>query len=155
MGDLCMRARLTRRTAAAPVLALSAALMVFGVSGASAITQTPNGPETLPATDTPMWQTNGAVWATVVRNGVLFVGGDFTSIRPPNTPAGTGEVAMSHLAAFDVATGTPCTVAAPCGTGHDFVWSNNSVAGRVYALSATPDGKTLYAGGDFSQVKGQ
>src|SRR4051812_46896575 len=80
MGDLCMRARLTRRTAAAAVLALlSAALMVFGVSGAGAITQTPNGPETLPATDTPMWQTNGAVWATVVRNGVLFVGGDFTS----------------------------------------------------------------------------
>src|SRR5919199_5648914 len=51
------------------------------------------------------WQTNGTVLALAYANGAVYVGGNFTSVRPPGAPAGTGEVPRNHLAAFDAATG--------------------------------------------------
>src|ERR1039457_1132952 len=46
-------------------------------------------------------QTNGLVFAMAYASGVLYVGGQFTSARPPGAPLGTGEVARSYLAAFN------------------------------------------------------
>src|SRR5919202_4424523 len=87
------------------------------------------------------WQTNGTVLALAYANGAIYVGGDFTSVRPPGAAAGTGEVARDHLAAFDATTG-------------DLLPFNPDVDATVWALVASPDGGTVYAGGDFSSVGG-
>ncbi len=44
------------------------------------------GGDTIPnlsSTSSPSWQTNNTVWALAVSNGVEYVGGSFTSVRPP------------------------------------------------------------------------
>ncbi|WP_073392343.1 PKD domain-containing protein [Jatrophihabitans endophyticus] len=78
-----------------------------------------------------------------VAKGVLFVGGEFTSVRPPGSAAGSGEVARSYLAAFNATTG-------------DLITSfNPQPNGKVWALKASPDGSRVYVGGDFTSIGGQ
>ena len=95
------------------------------------------------------WQTNNIVFALAYANGVVYVGGQFTSVRPPGDPLGTGEVARTYLAAFNSTTGALITSFNP-------TISNASGAANpgVYALAVSPDGKTLYAGGTFDHVNG-
>src|SRR6266702_2604770 len=61
--------------------------------------------QNLSATPSSSWQTNSTVWALAPVNGNVFVGGQFTSVRPPGDPAGTGEVARTYLAEFNASTG--------------------------------------------------
>ena len=105
-------------------------------------------PQTAVATDGALvgapsssWQTNGVVWALAHANGVIYLGGDFTSVRPPGAAAGTGEVPRNHLAAFDAATG-------------ELLPFDPNVDAPVRALVASSDGTKLYAGGDFRTVGG-
>ena len=93
------------------------------------------------------WQTNNIVLALAYANGVLYVGGQFTSVRPPGDPVGTGEVTRTYLAAFNSTTGALITSFDPTIT------STGSTPG-IYALAVSPDGKTLYAGGLFDHVNG-
>src|ERR1022692_3115886 len=86
------------------------------------------------------WQTNNTVWAIAVSNGVVYVGGAFTSVRPPGDPLGTGEVPRTYLAAFS-------------STG-SLMPFDPTLNGEVTALAVSPDGTTLYAGGSFTQVDG-
>jgi len=97
---------------------------------------------TVPSTVAPSWQTNGAVSAIAATNGVVYVGGDFTSVRPPGAVAGSGEVARNHLAAFNASTGALITS------------FNHNVNAAVKVLSISADGQTVYAGGDFTTVDG-
>jgi hypothetical protein len=94
----------------------------------------------LSATVSPSWQTNNTVWAMAVSNGVVYVGGAFTSVRPPGDPLGTGEVPRSYLAAFD--------------ESGDLLSFDPTLNGTVNALAVSPDGSTLYVGGSFTQVNG-
>jgi hypothetical protein len=98
------------------------------------------------STVTPSWQTNNTVWALAYGNGVLYVGGQFTSVRPPGDPQGTGEVARTYIAAFNSTTGALITTFNPVITG--------TSSAAVYALSVSPDGSTLYVGGLFNHVNG-
>src|SRR3954451_7213098 len=100
-------------------------------------------PATLGALPSAQWQTNAAVWAVAVSNGKVFAGGEFTSVRPPGAALGTGEVAAGRIAAFDAATGT-----------HDSSFKH-TLDGRVLAVAVSPNGKTLYLGGEFSYVDGK
>ena len=60
----------------------------------------------------PTWQTNGIAWAMAEANGVMYVGGTFTQVRPPGTTAGNSQSrAAVNFAAFDAYTGTPTTCA--------------------------------------------
>lgn len=94
----------------------------------------------------PTWQTNGIAWAMAEADGVIYVGGTFTQVRPPGTAAGSsGSRAAVNFAAFDAYTGAPtsCTLSFTGGTGT-----------TVRALDVSPDGRKLYAGGSFTTVNG-
>src|SRR5207253_1412501 len=39
----------------------------------------------------PTYQTNGIAWALAEANGVVYVGGTFSAVRPPGAAAGTSE----------------------------------------------------------------
>ena len=46
----------------------------------------------------PSWQTNGRVRAIVYSGTTVYIGGEFTEVRPPG---GGAPVARNHLAAID------------------------------------------------------
>ncbi len=96
----------------------------------------------------PSWQTNGVAWAAASAQGLVFVGGTFTSIRPPGAAAGMHEQVRANFAVFDAATGEP-TSCAP-----SFTLPSNPSAATVRSLEVSPDGATLYIGGYFSTVNG-
>ncbi|HEY2824386.1 MAG TPA: hypothetical protein VGI83_02475 [Gemmatimonadales bacterium] len=86
------------------------------------------------------WQTNGTVRAIRISNGVIYLGGDFTGLRPPGAAEGTETVARGHAAAIDAR------------TGRLLRW-NPRVNGRVSAIAVF--GKRVYLGGVFSKVGGR
>ncbi|WP_126688267.1 hypothetical protein [Nocardioides ferulae] len=98
----------------------------------------------------PMGQANGPVWAVEVAGGRVYAGGGFTSTRPAGSAAGSGETGQAYLAAFDATTGAPVTSFAPR-------LENDYTGGpaTVFATALSPDGRTLYVGGDFNRVDGQ
>ena len=119
------------------VLILASAIGLVAPTAAQAMSTA------ISATASSIWQTNGSVRALAYANGMIFVGGEFTSVRPPGDPAGTGEVARSYLAAFNSNTGALITSFAP------------NPNGIVWGLTASPDGNRVYVGGDFTSIGGQ
>ena len=122
---------LLRRSVA--VLALAA--LVFAATSASAMAA-------LQQTLATSYQTNGTVHSIVRSDGVVYIGGAFTSVRPAGSALGVNETARNHLAAFDAASG----VLLP--------WNPNANL-TVRTLAMGPGGGTVYAGGDFSLVGGK
>ena len=88
------------------------------------------------------YQTNGRVLAILYFDGNVYIGGKFTSVRPAGDPAGTGEVARNHIAAFDATTGALLTTWNPGASGNV-----TSFAGGM--VSGVP---TLFVGGAFSML---
>ncbi|MEU5165529.1 LamG domain-containing protein [Streptomyces mutomycini] len=133
------------------VRAASAALCLFagaltataaGASPAAALTP----PVSITADDLTTWQTNGIVWSMAATAGVVYAGGTFSTVRPPDAAAGTSEQPAVNFAAFDAATGAP--------TGCSLSFTLSSGTATVRALALSPDGETLYAGGQFGAVNG-
>ena len=89
------------------------------------------------ATPVPTYQTNGRVNAIVIQNGVMYLGGRFTAVRPAGSSS--GSVTRNHAAALSLA------------TGQVLPWDPN-VNGTVQSL-ATGNGR-VYLGGSFSSVGG-
>jgi hypothetical protein len=87
------------------------------------------------------WQANAKVSALLTIGSTTYIGGDFTSMRPPGAAAGTREVPRSHLAAVNNRTGALL----PWNPGAD---------ASVYALAASADRSTVYVGGLFSVLGG-
>ena len=128
---------------------LSAVLGLLLVAGlipalSSAPAQALEAPVAFTSAKLPTYQTNGIAWTVAAAGGRAYVGGTFTSIRPPGAAAGTGEIGRSNFAVLDAATGNP-TSCAPSVTGS---------GATVRALSVSPDQETLYIGGFFSAVNG-
>lgn len=89
---------------------------------------------------TPTYQTNGRVRAIAYANGIVYIGGQFTSVRPAGSGPGSGEVPRNRLAALNAATGALL----PWNPGaNGTVWSLQVSQGRVYV------------GGTFANVGGQ
>jgi hypothetical protein len=86
------------------------------------------------------WQTNGRVRAVVVAAHKIFIGGDFTMVRPPGTSS--GGVARSHLAALSAT------------TGKLMPW-NPRANGTVTSLRVNTAGTTIYIGGGFTTISGK
>jgi len=123
---------------------LFARLGVVGVLLAATLAPTPaqSISASLSALDSPVWQTNASVQGIAVAAGKAYVGGRFTSVRPPGSPLGTNEVGQAYLAAFDATTGALVTAFNPV------------LDGQVYAVAASADGSRIFVGGDFTTVNG-
>jgi PQQ-like domain len=88
------------------------------------------------------YQTNGRVLAILYYDGNVYIGGKFTSVRPAGDPAGTGEVARNHIAAFNATTGALLTTWNPGASGNVTSLAGGTVGG-------TP---TLFVGGAFAKL---
>ncbi len=86
------------------------------------------------------WQTTGAVRSIRIAAGVIYLGGDFTALRPPGAAPGAQTVARGHAAALDAR------------TGRLLRWNPN-VNGRVSAIAMA--GRRVYLGGAFTRVGGR
>ena len=84
------------------------------------------------------WGVNGAGYAAVIIDDVVYVGGTFSQAVSPN---GGQTQPRANLAAFCLANG---------GLLSTFVANTN---GQVWAL--TTDGTSLFAGGNFTTVNGE
>ncbi|SHN46369.1 fibronectin type III domain-containing protein [Cryptosporangium aurantiacum] len=116
----------------------------------------------------PTWQTNGTVWAVTHVAGVIYIGGSFSTVRPPGAAPGTREVARDNLAAFDARTGNLLPLshrfASPQHTfgeskpdvSCDVDWDAQTyTCDTIYRIKASPDGSAIYVAGDFTTVDGQ
>ncbi|HET7901839.1 MAG TPA: LamG domain-containing protein [Candidatus Nanopelagicales bacterium] len=131
-----MRAR--RSTVAGAVLGLAmAGLAVVAPGPVTALGST------VPAVTSSSWQTNGKVRAIAPAGGLVFLGGEFTKVRPPGAAAGTSETSRTYLAAVTASTGALVTT------------FNHSLNGIVRALATSTDRTTVYVGGDFTTVDGK
>jgi hypothetical protein len=87
----------------------------------------------------PSYQTNGRVDAIVTVGTTVYIGGNFTVVRPAGSPPGTDTVPRERLAAFSTVTGALLP------------W-NPGANSTVNALAASPDGRTIYVGGRFGRL---
>jgi hypothetical protein len=119
--------RRARRSAMAVVTILAAGAVVAPAAEAAVVHATP----------VPTYQTDGRVNAIVIQNGVIYLGGRFTAVRPAGSTS--GSVTRNHAAALSLA------------TGQVLPWDPN-VNGTVQSL-AVGNGR-VYLGGSFSNVGG-
>jgi len=124
---------------------------VLAAGTVAAVHASPAGavePGLLNASPESSWQTNAPARSVTVGNGVVYIGGDFTAIRPPGALPGASEQPAQHLTALDATTGVPMAGFSPTVT------STSSTAATIYSSALSPDGSTLYLGGRFTTVDG-
>ncbi|MFJ2543459.1 PKD domain-containing protein [Microbacterium sp. NPDC087589] len=137
--------RLRRLIAALATAATALATIAFiALPLESAQADTAGQPDTVTADVLPTWQINGVVWSQAVAGNTVYVTGSFTKARPPGVAAGgPGEIDANNVFAFDITTGNPVP-----NFSHSF-------DGQGLVVRVTPDGQTVYFGGDFTAVDGQ
>ncbi|MFC4911007.1 hypothetical protein [Actinomadura gamaensis] len=101
-------------------------------------------PATMSADPLPTWQVNGVVWSMATVGDTVYATGSFTKARPPGTkPGDKKEVARQNLLAFSLSTGNLVTS------------FNHKLNGQGLRVVASPDGKRVYVGGEFTTVDGK
>jgi hypothetical protein len=118
------------RVRAALGLVLTGAVYLLTAGTAQAL------PSAVPTT--PWAQPNGRVLAIARVNGVVYLGGKFTSVTDSD---GVTVLARSHVAAISAA------------DGHVLPW-NPGANGPVRSIAVSTDGAGLYFGGDFTRFAG-
>src|SRR3954447_12400776 len=99
----------------------------------------------LSGTPDATWMTNGTVRAVVQAGNVIYIAGQFTSVRPCAPPtACSGSYPVQNVAALDANTGAGIRSFRPLVTGDSAV---------VYALAVA--GGRVFIGGHFTGVGGQ
>lgn len=143
-----MRAR-ARVTAAGTAVALVALLLAAAPGGmAQADAGGPAPVEQRPASmvtadSLPTVQIDsGVVWAQAIAGDTVFAGGSFQNARPAGAAPGVGLMPRANILAYDLKT----------GVATDFAPTIN---GAVKSLALSPDKRTLYVGGSFTQVNGE
>ncbi len=104
---------------------------------------TPGLPATVSADALPTVQVDGVVWAQVVVGQRVYVTGSFANARPAGSAPGKDLTPRANLLAFDLSTGELVSSWAP------------TLNAQGLAIAASPDGRRLYVGGDFTTVDGQ
>ena len=115
----------------------------LGIGAATADTApaVPTIPQTVSADPLPTVQVDGVVWAQIVVGNTVYVTGKFANARPAGAPPGTNLVPRSNALAYDL------------DTGELKPWAP-ALNGQGRALEASADGKTVFVGGDFTNVSG-
>jgi hypothetical protein len=157
---------------AATVLVMMAGVTSAGGAATAATDPSAAGdlvaPTTVTAAPLPTWQTNGVVYAVEAVGNVVYVGGSFTSVRPPGAAVGLDEVPRRNLAAFDATTGALLdfshavrsrNLPIPAG-GYDKTCvpgtaPDTYTCDTVYEIRVAPDASTIYVGGDFETIDGK
>jgi Ca2+-binding RTX toxin-like protein len=119
---------------------------------ASAVALAPPAHAVTVVRDTPdyTWNTNGTVWATELSadGDTLYIGGKFTTVRE-NPPGVAGRsLAVSNVAAIDVATGEAISGWNPKVTG-------GAATVRALEVVGTGASERVFIGGNFTTVGGQ
>ncbi|WP_276606842.1 PKD domain-containing protein [Nakamurella flava] len=91
----------------------------------------------------PTVQVDGMVWSQATIGTTVYAGGSFANARPAGAAAGTNQTPRANLLAYDITTGALKTGFVP-----------PALNGQVLAVAVSPDGKRVYAGGDFLEVGG-
>lgn len=120
---------------------LVAGLSTDGAAGAAVPPVRQRTPGTVTADALPTVQINGVVWTQVMIGNVVYAGGEFTAARPAGAPAGTQETPRGNLLAYDITTGELVKTFRP-----------GAFNGKIKALAASRDGKTLFVGGGFTKI---
>jgi hypothetical protein len=128
--------RRSRRRRAAAIAATITSLATVPII-ASADAQAP----ALSSSSRATYQTNGRVSAILVIRNTVYIGGDFTAVRPPHAAPGTKEVPRAHAAAFLV------------DNGKLRGWHPHP-NGPVDALESSSHGRIIYLGGSFTTLAG-
>lgn len=127
----------------AGLLALGGAVAVAApVAAAPAPVREPTA-DVVTADALPTTQIDGVAWSQVIVGNTVFVGGRFGAARPAGAAPGVDTVPRSNFLAYTLSTGVLDTNFAPAFNG------------QVKVVAASPDGKRLYVGGDFTTVDGQ
>ena len=95
--------------------------------------------------DPGIWGVKGKVYSLTHANNVVYAGGTFKTVLGPGGQKG----AVLNLAAFNESTGIWIPTFAPT------VENSTGKPVKVSALALSPDGSTLYLGGQFDTVDGQ
>ncbi|WP_345068410.1 DUF7594 domain-containing protein [Leifsonia kafniensis] len=97
------------------------------------------------ADDLPTWQTDGVVYSSASVHGKVIVGGTFAQIRQPEGSAGAVQN-QGTLAIFNAETGEPDSCQLTVSLGGD--------TPTIRSVIASPDGNTIYLGGNFASIGG-
>ena len=127
-------------------LSLTLLLVAAGVLSSSQTASALSPNVAFSAVDLPTWQTNGVVYALGASNGRVVAGGTFSQIRPPSGSSGSPRT-VSGLTILDAETGAPTSCQIPL--------TFSAGTASVRAITVSPDGNTVYIGGDFTSVGGQ
>ena len=103
----------------------------------------PATPRTVTADALPTVQIDGVAWAQAVVGNTVYVAGKFATARPAGAAAGTRTTVRNNMLAYDIRTGELITSFAP------------DLNGQALAIAASPDGRRIYVGGDFSRANGE
>jgi PKD repeat protein len=129
--------------AGAAAVALSVATSAVSSPVAADTAPAAGVPRTVSADGLPTWQINGVVWSQAIVGNTVYVAGNFTKARPAGVaPGGAGEVSAPYAFAYDIT------------TGNRVASFNPVLDAQANVVTASPDGKTVYLGGDFSTVNG-
>jgi hypothetical protein len=120
-------------------LGIAAVMALTGTGTADASPAIGRVVSTNPANYTPNI-TNGAVYKSAEANGMLYLGGSFTSVTAAAGTSPAGSFTRNHILSINAATGSISTSFAP------------KVNGDVWAI--IPSGTSLYIGGSFTSVNG-
>lgn len=124
---------------------LLAIALCLGPMPSSANAETPalraRTSKTVTADALPTVQINGVVWTQVLVGNMVYAGGEFTAARPAGAASGKAEVSRRNLLAYDITSGKLNSKFIP-----------GAFNGKIKALAASADKKTLYVGGSFTKV---
>ncbi len=133
-----------RKSAVALTTTLVMAFAGVAAWPASADTRPVNDdPATVSADPLPTTQIDGVAWSQVVVGNKVYVAGSFKNARPAGAAPGTNLTPRSNILAYDINTGVLDPNFAPV------------LDGQALTIAASPDGKTIYVGGEFGKVNGQ
>lgn len=142
------RAAAARSSAAAAGAVVAAALVLMQAPGAGADSApadpaSPSSPVTVTADSLPTVQIDGVVWQQAIIGDTVYAVGKFSTARPAGAAPGSQTTPRNNILAFSLSTGRLITTFAP------------SLNAQGLAVTASPDGRRLYVGGDFTQVNGK